>query len=392
MPDQPAPVFWKPPPGGLPPSAGRPLHWIGHGDRLFGIHFGNIGLAILTLGIYRFWGIARIRRYVWAHAAFLGDRLEYTGTGGELLRGFLIVLAVLVPLIFAGHGLDIAGLADPAIMGAVYAAKVVVFLYLLAVGRHAARRYLASRTLWRGLRFVVTGSPWRCGAVLFGWWIATLLTLGLARPWALAAEARWSFGRLQLGTLAFRFTGTGRQLLGPWLVAMAISIVGLLIAAAVMFWIWKSGGAMQAVPLGRAKPALSPAEFETARLAFVAGLAILLLPLLAGPFLLFAWYSFGAAELRWRWGNLELGGARFAMPEVGAGRLARLSLGNWFLRLISFGLLYPVTVTRTAHFLAGLLWTDRFPDVGAARQVEAGPLNAEGLANVLDGGGAGIGI
>ena len=392
MPDLPSPAYWSPPPGGLPLTAGRPFHWGGLTDRLFGIHFGNIGLTILTLGGYRFWGIVRIRRYVWSHGAFLGDRLEYTGTGGELLRGFLIVLAVLVPFILLAGGVELLGISDWTLLAAINGAKLLAFLFLLATGRHAARRYLASRTIWRGLRFAVTGSPWRCGAVQLGWWLATILTLGLARPWALAAEARWSFGRLHLGTQPFHFSGTGGQLLGPWIVALVIGALGAALSGGVLYWVWQTGVIGELLAIGQLKPSMSQGQFEGIRIAILVGLGVVLVPLLAGPFLLFAWFSFGATAMRWRWGNLELGGAHFAMPSVGAGRLARLQMGNWFLTMLSFGLLYPVVVTRNARFLAELVWTDRYPDVSSARQAALGRGNAEGLANVLDGGGAGLGI
>lgn len=394
MPDQPLPPYWIAPPGGLPPTAGRPLHWGGHSDPLFRIHFGNIALTVLTLGIYRFWGIVRIRRYAWSHTAFLGDRLEYTGTGGELLRGFLIVMAVILPLIVLASLLDVVAATHLGLAAAIIAVKLGVFLYLLAVGRHAARRYLASRTVWRGLRFAVHGSPWTCGRVQLGWWFATVLTLGLARPWAMVAEARWSFGRLHLGTQPFHFSGTASQLLRPWLVSYALALMGLFVLALVLSAIW-SWDPFTTLPRPRIdKPGVEamPEQVATLRIAMQVGLSVLAAMLVLPLFLLPAWFAFAAAAMRWRWSNLELGGARFAMPELGGGRLARLQLGNWFLMSVSFGLLYPLVVTRNARFLSERLWTDRLPDISWARQAADGRHNAEGLANVLDGGGAGIGI
>ena len=55
-------------------------------------------LTILTLGIYQFWAKAKVRRFFWSNVRFLDDPLEYTGTGGELFVGFLIVIAILFPL------------------------------------------------------------------------------------------------------------------------------------------------------------------------------------------------------------------------------------------------------------------------------------------------------
>ena len=44
----------------------------------------NVCLTILTLGVYHFWGKAKVRRYLFSHTAFAGDRFAYHGTGKEL--------------------------------------------------------------------------------------------------------------------------------------------------------------------------------------------------------------------------------------------------------------------------------------------------------------------
>src|SRR5437899_7624353 len=58
-------------------------------------------LLLVTLGIYRFWLATDQRRFLWANTVIAGDALEYTGTARELLIGFLIAIAALVP-IYAG--------------------------------------------------------------------------------------------------------------------------------------------------------------------------------------------------------------------------------------------------------------------------------------------------
>src|SRR6185436_9152656 len=64
------------------------------------IAFTNLLLILVTLGIYRFWAKARERRYLWSRTDFIGDPLEWTGSGKELFIGFLMaVLLFGVPLI-----------------------------------------------------------------------------------------------------------------------------------------------------------------------------------------------------------------------------------------------------------------------------------------------------
>ncbi|MFM7304801.1 MAG: DUF898 family protein, partial [Alphaproteobacteria bacterium] len=58
----------------------------------------NLGLNLVTLWFYRFWAKTRWRRHIWSNISLLGDPVEYTGTGAEMFKGFLIALAVLAPL------------------------------------------------------------------------------------------------------------------------------------------------------------------------------------------------------------------------------------------------------------------------------------------------------
>jgi uncharacterized membrane protein YjgN (DUF898 family) len=376
----------RPAPGpAAAPSPVVPVIWDGSATHLLGIGLSNLLLTLLTLGIYRFWGIVRIRREVWAHLVLLGDRLEFSGTGGELFRGFLKAMLVLVPVFIALALIDVLAQVDVRLAVAAGAGKLAVLIYLAGVARHAARRYVASRTRWRGIRFAVGGSPWAFGRVQLGWAVATVLTLGLARPWALAAETRWSVGRLHLGTLPVRFEGRGGQLARHFAAAALFGVLATVAA-------WMLTGPYL-VPLlvessaraaAKASPVPGPAVWMG---SFAVSLAAALL--LALPFILAAWFAYAARVMRWTAENTSLGGARFAMPGATGWRLARLRLGNALLLLVSFGLLHPVALARNTRFWAAHLRLDRAPDLSAARQAEAGPRTGEGMADLLDAGALG---
>src|SRR6185369_6357659 len=81
-------------------------------------------LLMLTLGIYRFWLVTDMRRFLWSNTEIGGESLEYTGTAFEILIGFLIAIALLVP-IYAG--LFIAAL-DLGVLGRL--SGVIAFLLL----------------------------------------------------------------------------------------------------------------------------------------------------------------------------------------------------------------------------------------------------------------------
>src|SRR5947209_12982068 len=55
-------------------------------------------LLLLTLGIYRFWLATDVRRFLWSNTEIAGDGLEYIDTARELVLGFLIAIALLVPI------------------------------------------------------------------------------------------------------------------------------------------------------------------------------------------------------------------------------------------------------------------------------------------------------
>ena len=76
------------------------LRYDGRIGEMYVIFLTNLIYTILTFGIYRFWAKTRERRYFLSRMELMGDRLEYTGTGGELFRGFLVVfLLIISPLI-----------------------------------------------------------------------------------------------------------------------------------------------------------------------------------------------------------------------------------------------------------------------------------------------------
>lgn len=351
-----------------------PLRWDGSGGRLVGIGLGNMALTVLTLGLYRFWGTVRMRRHLWAHQEFLGGRLEYAGTGGELFRGFLMAMLVIGPLLLAVALAEPLLAAFPAAAWAFFGAKLAALTYLVGVAGHAARRYIASRTLWRGLRFMLAGSPWRFGFVSAGWTALSLLTLGLAHPFAVAAQARWTVGRLHLGTAPFGFDGRARALLRPWLAAW-----GFTAASGLALWLLFGGRVAGAVIERMPPDAVEDGSAGAVRFtvyAIVAAVCALPGVLVAGP----VW---SAAAMRWTAGHTLLGGARFSMPGATGWSVFRLLLGNALLSTASFGLLHPMTLARNAAFRARHLRLDRAPDLSAARQAERGPGTGEGAADLF---------
>ena len=194
-------------------------------------------LLLLTLGIYRFWLATEVRRSLWNHTEIAGNYLEYIGTGRELLLGFLIALALLVPIniLFFLATLSSGTLGQ---IAGVLALVVIALLGQFAIYR--ARRYRLTRTLYRGIRFHQTGAAWRYAICAIFWWAMIALTLGLAYPWAQASLERFKLRNTHYGDLQGDFVASGTQLFFRgvllWIVAVGPFLLGLFVALGAIDW------------------------------------------------------------------------------------------------------------------------------------------------------------
>src|SRR5215813_6408935 len=74
-----------------------PVRFLGPEPDYWRLMIRGSALLAVTLGIYRFWLTTDQRRFLWSNTEVAGDALEYAGTARELVIGFLIAVAVLVP-------------------------------------------------------------------------------------------------------------------------------------------------------------------------------------------------------------------------------------------------------------------------------------------------------
>ncbi len=261
-------------------------------------------LEVVTAAIYRFWLATELRRHLWSRTALNDDAVEYTGTGKELLLGFLSAMAILVPfnILYFLVALQLERWKGFAII------PLVLVLYLFAqFVVYRARRYRLTRTVWRGVRFWMTGSGLIYALQATLWSFLTLVTLGLALPWREASLERYKMRHTSYGDLAGRFEGTGWGLFkrGWWLwllVVLAVVGIGLGIAIplsekidAIVAAI-KEGANMRAAngPQGNLDMNPTPAKAQLISALFA----------VRGEFLILIGYPFVHAiyeAIKWRW-------------------------------------------------------------------------------------------
>ncbi len=195
------------------------VSFVGRRGPLLSLVLKNALFTVLTFGLYRFWAKTWIRRYFWNNLRVAGDAVEYVGQAKELFIGFLIAIAVLFPLamLYETVSTILIGVSDgaQAVWSLIYA--LVIFL-LIQVAIYRMFRYRLSRTIWRGIRFGLDGSVMRFVVLAFGWTLLTILTLGLAYPWMRVALMRYRVSNARYGTTKFDFNGSGRALIGIWLI------------------------------------------------------------------------------------------------------------------------------------------------------------------------------
>ena len=216
----------------------------GEGGRLFWLALGTGMLTLLTLGFYRFWAKTRVRRYLWSATAPGGNPFEYSGTGLEKFLGFLVAVVILavylglLQLFLFFLGLNIFSTADPNDPFAQLQQIMLVYINLIAVlpliffAQYRARRYILSRTRWRGVRFGAEKGAWGYMFTACGLWLASAMTLGLLTPLMTFYLEKYIWDRTWYGDAKFTQNGSFGQLYKA-MIHIFIPI-GLLIGAMIL--------------------------------------------------------------------------------------------------------------------------------------------------------------
>jgi len=207
----------------VPPSPGAGVHdrleYTGSRSDLAKISIANSVATLATLGFYRFWAKNRVRRYLWSCVSLRGDQAEYTGSGRELFRGFLVAFPAIALLFGLGFWLEAVLGIDHPVYWIVEAVSLCILIFLAYVAQYLARRYRLNRTEWRGIRFAQEGSSLRYGLLGLGWGIAVVLSLGTAYAVYRTRLQRYRTTHTSFGNHRFRFEARAAALLKPWLLA-----------------------------------------------------------------------------------------------------------------------------------------------------------------------------
>ncbi|HEU4370416.1 MAG TPA: DUF898 family protein [Methylomirabilota bacterium] len=308
------------------PAASRHLRFHGSAGALFGIHVVNALFTLLTLGVYFFWGKARVRAYLHGATELDGDRFAYHGTGRELLIGFAKGVAVFfIPVALFSILPQVYGVPDQ-VTGALALLLWMTGLLLVPVAMVGARRYRLSRTSWRGIRFSFRGRAREFVGIFVTGTVLTPLTLGIYYPVFVTQRQAFMISHAYFGSRKLDFDGRGRDLIAPFLVML-----------------------------------------------------LLFLPTLG-----LSWFWFSARRQRYFTGHTRFGATTFRSTVTG-GALAWLTISNVLALVLTLGLAWPWTVVRGVRFTLRYTTVEGPLDVVDVRQdARAASATGEGLAGLLD--------
>lgn len=290
------------------------------------IAFTNLLLCIVTLGVYTFWARTRERQYLWGQTRFIDERLQWTGTGVELLIGYVIAIVLFgVPLGILNFGLQALAIRGYVVVaGLIGVSLYFAILYLGGVAIFRALRYRLSRTFWRGIRGGSSSQGLRYGLSYMWRTLAGSLCLGLLIPWSMTElwNMRWremSFGPLEFVSGA-RFEVLMKRFLLFYAVPFAAVFAAIVLIAAAL-----SSGAKMPVPGG------APSEMGAAIALVVIGAYFAVIALL-GLVAIFYYAAFFREAI----GGLRLGGLEFAF-KARSWDWIKLALGNLALVVCTLG-------------------------------------------------------
>lgn len=349
---------------------------------LWSLGFKNFFLNIITLGIYRFWAKTDIRKHVWSCVKINGEPLEYTGRGIELFLGALIVFFVIfLPFILITNGLQLAGYVGAA--AAFNLLFLLLFFMLWGMAIYRAMRYRLSRTVWRGVRGGLVGSPFQYSLLYFGTSLLSGITMGWSNP-AMNLELRERMTtEMRFGDTPFNFKGRAGPLYGRYAACWFGSIFAWVAVIAVIAIVFSSTGFGDNLKrsfeeLGRHSSASQAESVVFVLIAVYGGLA--LFAIVFGVI----WSFYTAKELAVFASYTTFDNAAFKLNAT-AFSLIGLWLGNLLLIIFTLGIATPLTVQRTFKYIVDRLEVHGWIDMTRIVQSSQTPDKVgEGLLDAFD--------
>jgi uncharacterized membrane protein YjgN (DUF898 family) len=342
----------------------------------------NFLLGLITLGFYRFWAKTNVRKHIWSSVHINNEPLEYTGTGWELFKGFLMVfLLFILPYVVLLTALTIIQGPESPLAFALQMVFVLVIYVLWGFAVYKARKYQLSRTNWRGIRGTLVGSAMTYSLLFFGSLIAKSMSFGWATPVMNTVLAEQITNDMRFGDAAFKFKGRAGPLYPTYALCWFLTLGAIILVIALI-----AGSSVVSGYIDQLFNETSTPESISDIAAYVvfASIALLLLFSLIIPML---WAVYTAKEIRTFADYTRFDGVPFSINAT-TGSIIRLTVVNLLLIIFTLGIAWPFVQQRIVKYIVDRLQMNGLVEVDRIRQSQAKlETRGEGLADAFDVGG-----
>ena len=206
------------------PQSGRTMQFQfnGKAGEYFKIWIVNIALSIITLGIYSPWAKVRTKRYFYGNTMLDGSSFDYLADPLAILKGRMLVFAFILMY---------------AVMTEYMPMLVFVFfiLYLIALPWMVIKsmQFNTRNSAYRNIRFNFDGKLGEAAFVFIGLSIFSMITLGLATPYAVKRFKQFTVEHSYFGTSKFGFHAGAGSFYWIYFKILVIPLIGILAAIAI---------------------------------------------------------------------------------------------------------------------------------------------------------------
>jgi len=327
----------------------RPLEirFTGSGSEYFRIWVVNLLLSIVTLSLYRPWAKLRRLRYFYANTMIDGHALDFHGNPWKMLRGYLLVGAMLVCYSVAGRFSPTAALVALLILAVLWPALL-----------RASMQFRLANTSWRGLRFRFSGNLGGAYAALLPMFVPALalavMGLGVTDRQHPPSWYLKDFGLVMLATVLvmplvwwnFKRYQHDHFGLGQWhtklttgagsVYLLCLKVIGVTLLSFLVVFIALSvgGGVLWVTAWGGRSPEWAHNKALVSALTLFLGLVFYFFALMVPM----PYATSRAQNLIWSHTRSDAVSFR---SNLAFGALLKLTLKNWLLMVVTLGLYYP---------------------------------------------------
>lgn len=195
------------------------LRFTGRATEYFRIWIIGVALSLLTLGVYSAWAKVRSQQYFYRHTWLDGSSFEYTASPRELLRGRVVLAALLAALFALQVSFTPAALITLVLVFAVTPWVVV-----------RANAFRARSSVYRNVPLQLEASLREAYSVFLRGYLTTIASCGLAYPGARWRRLELIVDGLRYGAERFHWSTSRDEFFAIYLRAALIMLPSIALA------------------------------------------------------------------------------------------------------------------------------------------------------------------